>query len=256
MLTPHTSFLHGLRSAVLDGAPASPLSVDLSRVWGDVASGHERVIDGLCSEDRCFLILQPRTPPGSFQLPGTRRNIRILERVLLGQAQKAIALDLDLAASTVAFSVAECLGTLGLERRVCRVPMLLVAAVHAMHGLTTQKSARLDVVQHADCTYQVLSSPRPDTVLRRLLSPAEYVVARLLVEGLTHAEIAATRGASARTVANQLATAFQKLGVSGRSELLCAVLRGDLPVDARPKPWSVAPRARWGASCARQGSSP
>jgi DNA-binding NarL/FixJ family response regulator len=41
-----------------------------------------------------------------------------------------------------------------------------------------------------------------------------------LLEGSSHAQISSERGTSARTVANQLATAFRKLGVSGRGQLV------------------------------------
>jgi DNA-binding NarL/FixJ family response regulator len=225
MLTAKWSFRQELRSAALAATTAAPVLVELASVWTDVTSGRQRVVDSFYCDDIAFMVLEERTPTAWFRLPGRRRNIGILERVLLGQAQKAIALDLDLAPSTVAFSVAESLQALGLTRRVCRVPTLLVAAAHAARATTDLRFARLERLEHARASYLVLSAPRPDVELGRLLSPAEYAVARLLVEGLSHAEIAASRRASARTIANQLATAFQKLGVSGRSELLCSVLR-------------------------------
>ncbi len=51
------------------------------------------------------------------------------------------------------------------------------------------------------------------------LTPAEREVAELVVEGLSNREIAARRGASTKTVANQLRRIYQKLGVSSRFEL-------------------------------------
>jgi DNA-binding CsgD family transcriptional regulator len=41
-----------------------------------------------------------------------------------------------------------------------------------------------------------------------------------LLEGLSNEEIATERGVSARTVANQVASVFRKLGVSSRGELV------------------------------------
>jgi DNA-binding CsgD family transcriptional regulator len=52
------------------------------------------------------------------------------------------------------------------------------------------------------------------------LSAAEREVARAALEGRSNAEIAALRGTSVRTVANQLQSIFRKLGVSGRTELI------------------------------------
>lgn len=55
------------------------------------------------------------------------------------------------------------------------------------------------------------------------LSPAEEAVALLAARGRSNREIAALRGTSARTVANQLARVFAKLGVGSRAGL-CALL--------------------------------
>jgi DNA-binding NarL/FixJ family response regulator len=53
----------------------------------------------------------------------------------------------------------------------------------------------------------------------RPLSPGEQAVVELVLRGLSSAEIARVRGTSCRTVANQLATAYGKLGVKSRREL-------------------------------------
>jgi DNA-binding CsgD family transcriptional regulator len=57
----------------------------------------------------------------------------------------------------------------------------------------------------------------------RRLTRAERDVTGLLVAGLSNAEIARQRGSSPRTVANQVASIFEKLGVSSRLELQAAV---------------------------------
>ena len=56
---------------------------------------------------------------------------------------------------------------------------------------------------------------REDTRLTR----AEEEVARAAIGGLSNAEIATMRGRSERTIANQLASIFRKLGVTSRAEL-------------------------------------
>lgn len=53
-----------------------------------------------------------------------------------------------------------------------------------------------------------------------LLTEAEEAVALLAVEGLTNAEIASRRGRSNKTVANQLASIYRKLGVKSREQLV------------------------------------
>lgn len=59
------------------------------------------------------------------------------------------------------------------------------------------------------------------------LTAAETQVAHLAARGLSSERIAKLRGSRARTVANQLAAAYRKLGVSGRRELR-ARLKGRL----------------------------
>jgi len=59
------------------------------------------------------------------------------------------------------------------------------------------------------------------------LTPAEREVAELIAEGLSNAEIARRRSTASRTVANQIARIFEKLGVGSRSELVTLLLGRD-----------------------------
>lgn len=54
---------------------------------------------------------------------------------------------------------------------------------------------------------------------RAQLTEAERDVALAVARGLSNAEIAKTRGASPRTIANQVAAILKKLGVSSRVAL-------------------------------------
>jgi DNA-binding NarL/FixJ family response regulator len=71
----------------------------------------------------------------------------------------------------------------------------------------------------------VFSFPLPSRAAAVKLTPAEQAVMRLALAGHSNASIAARRGVAARTVANQLASVFQKLGVSSRTELAGSVSR-------------------------------
>lgn len=51
------------------------------------------------------------------------------------------------------------------------------------------------------------------------LTPAEAHVLSLLLDGHDNASIAEARSTSARTIANQVAEIFRKLGVASRAEL-------------------------------------
>lgn len=67
---------------------------------------------------------------------------------------------------------------------------------------------------------------QPPVIHRSLpLSPAERQVAALVLEGRTNAAIADRRGVSLSTVAKQVASMFERLGVGSRAELIAALLQ-------------------------------
>lgn len=67
------------------------------------------------------------------------------------------------------------------------------------------------------------------------LTEAEQAIARLLLKGLSHKEIAELRGASDATVRQQAATIYRKSGLAGRAELAAFFLE-DLLAPAPPPP--------------------
>jgi DNA-binding NarL/FixJ family response regulator len=71
----------------------------------------------------------------------------------------------------------------------------------------------------------VFSFPLPPPALPSSLSEAERDVAIAVLEGLSNADIAAARGTSPRTVANQVASLLRKLGVRSRTEAAAALAR-------------------------------
>ncbi|MDH5674275.1 MAG: helix-turn-helix transcriptional regulator [Myxococcales bacterium] len=66
----------------------------------------------------------------------------------------------------------------------------------------------------------VLSFPLGPVRAPASLTVAERAVLAAMVEGLSNAAIAERRGVSVRTVANQVAAIFDKVGVRGRAELI------------------------------------
>lgn len=79
------------------------------------------------------------------------------------------------------------------------------------------------------------------------LTPAEREVAAATIEGDSTAVIARRRGRSPRTIANQLASIYRKLGVSSRAEL-AARLFGDVILDGT----TTVVRRPSGPSCHRR----
>lgn len=86
--------------------------------------------------------------------------------------------------------------------------------------LTPRPSTDLYSFRLGGKTFVVLSLPAPRR--RRpaaALSAAEQQVAALVLRGLSNAEIAASRRVAVRTVCNQIASLYRKLGVGSRAEL-------------------------------------
>ena len=63
----------------------------------------------------------------------------------------------------------------------------------------------------------------PELKLPASITPTERDVIALVLEGLPSAQIAARRGTSPRTIANQLRSIYKKLGVASRTELVLAL---------------------------------
>jgi DNA-binding CsgD family transcriptional regulator len=88
-------------------------------------------------------------------------------------------------------------------------------------GLTAERM-RVRGTEHV-----VLSFPLDVPEIPRTLTTAERAVALLVIEGRTDAEIAVARGVSKRTIGNQIASIFRKLGVGSRVELAARLVGGD-----------------------------
>lgn len=78
---------------------------------------------------------------------------------------------------------------------------------------TTAAAWRFDVDGDA---YAILEWSELEVAFPDSLTTAEDAVARLLARGCTNREIALRRGTSERTVANQVASIFQKLRIDSR----------------------------------------
>jgi DNA-binding CsgD family transcriptional regulator len=106
----------------------------------------------------------------------------------------------------------------GAPRR--EAPPKVAPALEAPAGLT---ASRFDV---GGDEYVLLEWPAATIIAPACLTLAERKVMELLLGGLSNAAIATARGSSPRTVANQVASIFQKLGVGSRAELFARLAAG------------------------------
>ncbi len=200
-------------------------SLNLSELWPALISGTARIVDSGATEAHHYIQFETTIGPAHRDACAklTPHRIRLLERVLLGDPPKVIAIDLGCSTSSVAAAVNESLRAMGLGSS--RIPALLVLLLHASRG-NGHASIRLERTVDRDGGRQWVTCARPESYLEQTLSTGELDVVSLLIEGKRHQEIARHRRTSVRTVANQIANAYRKLGISGRMDLLCYLASG------------------------------
>lgn len=133
------------------------------------------------------VVWPPRVLPSARQSLSPRER-QVVSLASLGHANKVIASELGLAVSTVSVYLVKAARKLGVRGRV---------------AVITVYRSELD----------------PDEALPSVLSRSEREIAVLMLQGASNSEIAASRMKSERTIANQVASIFRKLGVGSRSEL-------------------------------------
>ena len=212
---------------------ASARAVDegasLSALWTELVSGLCKIEHTEFTEQTCTVVVtRGHRLSGGESARLSARDTEILERALLEGVRKSVAVDFGLCPSSIAEILRRCFVFMGLSCWPSRIPLLLVLAAHAKHAPDAQRGSTLLLAQNQHFLRQSISVARPDNELAEWLSPAEYAVTRLLIEGKSYQEMAKLRDTSKRTVANQLASAFHRLGISGRAELLCLLAKRKL----------------------------
>lgn len=197
------------------GALATP--AQCQELWHALTEHRMTILSTSFSEERTCLVLRANQALAA-QPRLSARDLRVLEGMLLGVERKVISFDLGIATSTVAQILKQALVDMGLSCSPARVPPLLVMLVHAARGAI---SARLSIARfERDGQALVALSGEVGGDAWLALAPAERAVLRQRLFGKSHADIANLRRTSRRTIANQVAAATRRLGVSGRFDLL------------------------------------
>jgi DNA-binding NarL/FixJ family response regulator len=199
-----------LRYAVArDLGRAQPRSTGDLELWDALLDGRWSLLDAFARAGTRYLVAH-RNPPEPAEvvalraLPPLERTVLTL--TLAGRAGKWIALDLQLSESTVTRALRMALARLG------------AGTTTALAGVQGARFELLDgVAGGVEIAAARLAEPAAAVPS---LSQAERAIIGGLLGGKCIAAIAQERGTSSRTVANQVASTYRKLGVSSRRELL------------------------------------
>ncbi len=215
---------------------ASSDRLELSALWDELVAGTCKIESWSHEPDTWSMVVSINPLlTGSPAIPLRQRDQEILENALLSGVRKIVAVEVGLSCSSIAVIMQSCFQFMGLHCLPSRIPGLVVAAAHARHRQPTQFGANLSGPRDRLFAQRSISVARPDTQLAAWLAPAEHAVIALLIEGQSYAEIARARNTSIRTVANQVASGFRRVGVSGRAELLCLLARWGLDSPELPQ---------------------
>ncbi|MGD8310877.1 MAG: helix-turn-helix transcriptional regulator [Chromatiales bacterium] len=177
--------------------------------WEALVAGRWSLIEHFDSDDRRFIVAVRNDPQYADPRGLTQRERQVAEYVGMGRSSSEIAYTLGLAPS----SVTDC--SLRAQRKLGLDSWRELATFFARNG----PRARLARFAVRDQQLLIGSYPRiPEHALQGL-TPAERDVLAALLAGSTQADIAARRGSSERTIANQVQSIYRKLGVRSRNEL-------------------------------------
>ena len=183
--------------------------IEAMESWCGLVDGRWSLVDRFDSDGKRFVVAVRNAPDVLDPRGLSRREQQIAELVGLGRSTKEIAYELGLSLSAVSMTAGRARRKLGLGSRTELASFFAPAGMRGRLAETTLAGERVLVGAHP-----LLD---PSTVER--LSPAERSIATALLEGHTSAEIASRRRTSERTVANQIRSIFEKLGVASRVEL-------------------------------------
>ena len=184
--------------------------------WRGLVAGRWSLVDRFESDGKRYIAAVENEPEAHDPRGLSRREFQVAERLGLGRSTKEIAYELGISLSAVSMAIGSARRKLGLGSRA------ELAAFFAPGGIR----ARLAETQIGGERMLVGSHPLLDESTLASLSPAEREIALALVAGSTTADVAERRGTAERTVANQIASIFDKLGIHSRIELAARLSGG------------------------------
>lgn len=180
-----------------------------SRGWPDLSeliAGRWTLIDRFEASGYRVVVALRNTPMGESLCRLTEREAEVLMQARRGASNKEIGLNSNLSASTVT--------------------RLLQTAMRKLNA-TLADVLQFSPAETIRCNDMLLGQSHLSVISRDMigewkntLSKAETSIVSDVLRGRTNRDIAIMRGRSIQTVANQLASAFEKLGVHSRREMI------------------------------------
>lgn len=179
-------------------------------LWQGLVEGRWSLVDRWESDGRRYVAAHANAPEQRDFRALTERERAVLRYLTLGASNKEIAFTLGLPMGTVGTTVRGILRKLGVRTRGDLV------------GIDHAEALQLELA--GDVLGVIRTHGPAESPLIQRLTRTEREVLDLLVRGATNREIALARHRSVKTVANQLASIFEKLGVQSRTEALVKLL--------------------------------
>jgi DNA-binding NarL/FixJ family response regulator len=218
LLEPNSSVDPFLRATLTSEREALP-GADLAGIFQSVLDRRLTLCAEGSTSSHCYMVARVTRDEALPSSPLSRIETAVLVRVLWGEQQKLVAVELGIACSTASKWYTSALEKTGLSGRPIPVPMVIAAQAWAS-GMSPPVLARQSRFGHDGSEYCLLAVPRPVVSTQGSLTPAECEVARYLVEGESRWDIATRRETSAQTVACQIRGIFSKWRLTGRYALI------------------------------------
>ena len=176
--------------------------------WEALVAGRYSMVDRLESDGRRYIVAYANEPDVSDPRGLTPHERALAGWVARGHPLKLVAYELGVELGTVTSALSRILSKLGLRSRTELVAALQPPTEHFSEGVDGE------LVVFA-------SAPEGEVSWPSSLTQAERAVAAATLAGRTAGEIGRERKTTERTVTNQLASIYRKLGVTSRNELVC-----------------------------------
>ena len=194
------------------------------RTFAELLKGRCSLLDQFDRDGRHYLVLRRNAPHTPDPRALTEREVQIIHYAAEGHTDRWIGARLGVRNSTVATHRTRAMLKLGIRSRAILSQLVRQTDSQANAKNRTLRAQpgggiAVNALRVGSEDLAVLSFPCLSQQLPTALTNAERRVAVLLLEGLSNGEIAKVRGTSTRTVANQAAAVFRKIGVRRRAQL-------------------------------------